>query len=1194
MFFSKLVAYPLTFFTAIALAQASVPTQSVGDLSLSDWTGVVPAEVGEGAWMKLPGEAVYRYADGPQGTYNHGFRRLNDSAANWLNYGALKFSLYLPTDAAVDVVVRIAPYGATAKEQMIASNFQVGGEGWHEVALPWHAFDFERARTVFLGEVKELHIEVKAVAEGVAEQVRLRDVRVVLGETVALDAPVQSKPGQPGEEVEYRVRVSNCTTKTQPISLGFIKYGWEVMDATVEPDRVELPPDGQAEVKVTVRVPENIAAGGQEKQVLRAIPGGRADAAASLELTTLRALSHPYILHTPGRWEEVRDKVKNYAWARKAADKQITRADRYQVPVAAHKDPDDNHGPYLFATQNEQGVMACGIAYQLTGEKKYAEKIKTFLLRLTDPEDGYAATYRSCHQAFVQEGHFFQHISMAYDMVLPSGVFTEEDQAQIATGLRLFMETVDLGNLGGTINNWNLAEVTGAFYCALALQDLERAERFFSGPGGIAEQMARGTMDDGWWYECAIGYNVWCASEFTQAALAYEPFGYNFRDAAVPASYSKDAMLSAPGTEEQLSGGQIQPGVNLNSLKNPFGMNKELWGPRRKNTRQITDLWNSLLPFIDYRGVMFGVNDATEREVGGEPYELAYYVYRDPAYAAIVKRGGQERDLLYGVPELPEDTPEQFRDSAHADNVGVVMLRSQAANRPVDEQIQAVLHYGTHGWAHGHFDRTGLLSLMRYGRSFFNPEMVWYAYESFMYKFYVQTSIAKNIVVVDRKMQEATPGELRLFHAGELMQAALVQTEARWSYPPYGGMIYQYLPAHDLREKLWQEGRSMPLPEDAPDYASLTGYTEPVLQRRLMVVTDDYVLLADYVRGDQPHEYESLLQMKGFKGLEGPGKAFIGHAAQWDEDPIGSAQFITDVDRYAVDAPSWASFSMRFGEGADNRGTRTAGNTDGALDFEVFTLWPPRQHIMIGTTPENHEIRKQLFYKVTGNGKVLAEGQFGSWILGQAAIDVPVEGVETLKLETRFDIRDEENIFWADAHIVTAAGEKIPLAELPLTYTDIRQPPVANKDYQQGPVKIQGIAYDNAIPGQPTKKQQAGTVTVDLRGVGAARFVATLGGDYPLGDESQRRKTFAVSAPEPSETARFLTLIEPHEGNPVVVSAEAVDADTLCVKLADGRVQTLKLKNFTGADGQVEVHMSETRDGRLVREESATAFPDGE
>ena len=215
----------------------------------------------------------------------------------------------------------------------------------------------------------------------------------------------------------------------------------------------------------------------------------------------------------------------------------------------------------------------------------------------------------------------------------------------------------------------------------------------------------------------------------------------------------------------ELSGGVASPGRKPTA--GPSAWTRLSFGPIRRTYRTITDLWNSLLPFIDYRGVIFGVNDSTENkvagnrtEVGGQPFELAYYAYRDPRYAAMIKLGGGgKRDLLYGVPDLPANTPEKYRDSAYADNVGLVMLRSQTADRPIREQIQAVLHYGTHGWAHGHYDRTDLLSLMRYGRSFWNPESVFYVYEPFMYKFYYQTSVNHNMVVVDEKMQEATPGE---------------------------------------------------------------------------------------------------------------------------------------------------------------------------------------------------------------------------------------------------------------------------------------------------------------------------------------------------------------------------------------------------------------------------------------------------
>ena len=278
----------------------------------------------------------------------------------------------------------------------------------------------------------------------------------------------------------------------------------------------------------------------------------------------------------------------------------------------------------------------------------------------------------------------------------------------------------------------------------------------------------------------------------------------------------------------QLSGGNGVESPQPWMKGKPFGMDPTVSGPTRRPYRTITDLWNSLLPFIDYRGVMFGVNDSTESkvagnrtEVSGQPFEIAYYVYRDPRYAAIIKLGGGQRDLLYGVPDLPQDTPQEFRGNAYADNVGLAMLRSQTKGRPMREQIQAALHYGTHGWAHGHYDRTDLLCLMRYGRSFWNPESVFYVYEPFMYKFFTQTSVNHNMVVVDQKMQQATPGQRLLFYTGSLMQAAAVQTTARWSNPPYGGMVYDYVPVKTFEQKTWREGRYVPIPTTAPAYGTL-------------------------------------------------------------------------------------------------------------------------------------------------------------------------------------------------------------------------------------------------------------------------------------------------------------------------------------------------------------------------------------
>jgi hypothetical protein len=1180
--------------------EGSPPIERLDAEHWQDWTGLEVAAA-DAAALPLSGAAAFRHPDGPRGFYKHGFRVLSDGTGDWRERYGVRMQVELPDDRAAALTVAIQTDGVHGPGEAIESQVSLRGAGWHTVILPWRAFGFEQARTSFLMYVKQMTVAVHLDGEGTGRAM-LRDVCVVKAPATAIEAAVRGRAVPAGQAAEYAVTVSNCTDQPQAVSLAFARQGWEAMAASVAPATLSLPPGGSGVCTVRVQVPEKIPPGGHEEQTLQAVANGDAATAGTLAFTTAVELPHPYILHTPARWQEVREKVARYPWAKAAQDEYVQRAEKWRVPEIAQppdNDPDDTMGPYLFRTDNEDGLMACGIAWQLTHNRAYVEKIALFLRRLSDPEQGYAKTWRGCHQGLVQEGHFFQHIAMAYDMALDSGVCTDADRRQIEAAFRVFLETMDQANSGGAINNWNLSEVTGAFYVSLVLQDLVSADRYFAGPGGIRDQLAKGTMDDGWWYECSISYNVWCASEFTQVALAYEPFGVNFKDAWVPASYSSSAMLSPE------LGGVQAAAADAQTRQRPFGMTPELFGPIRRPYRSIRDLWNGLLPFLDYRGVMFGVNDSTENQIAGNSaFELAYDVYRDPAYATIIKQGGGKRDLLFGVSALPENTPEHFRESAFADNVGLAMLRSQTPGRPIRDQIQAVLHYGTHGWAHGHFDRTDLLSLFRYGRSFWNPESVFYVYEPFMYKFYAQTSDNHNMVVVDEKMQEASPGRRILWHMGQLMQAAAVETTARWSNPPYGGMVYDYVPVKTFAEKTWREGRFVPIPGHPPQYGSLTGFTEPILQRRLLIVTDDYIVLADDLKGTQVHTFESLFQLKGFQGLDAPEKKFLRHDAQWNPDPLGSAQFVTDADWYSATAPAVARFVEKWGPGVDEEGSRSTGNAAGVLKLDVHSLWPPAQEIMVATAPEQHDVDKQLTYAVSGDGQTLAEGKFGAWILGQADIDVPIEGVKKLALETRVDHSKKPTLFWADARIVTRDGQEHTLQELAELSAAQRAalvsarnvvpgPARMDADYFGGPIKIAGTAHERGLPAEPKDASQPAVTTFDLERsrLDAVRFKAVLGSDYPPGPEEQRRKVYAIRSPAGTDTARFLTLIEPYEDRPVVQSAQAVSADRLRVELTDGRVQEVAITGLEGSGQELAVKLTESKDGRTVREEDTTPAP---
>jgi len=107
---------------------------------------------------------------------------------------------------------------------------------------------------------------------------------------------------------------------------------------------------------------------------------------------------------------------------------------------------------------------------------------------------------------------------------------------------------------------------------------------------------------------------------------------------------------------------------------------------------------------------------------------------------------------------------------------------------------------------------------------------------------------------------------------------------------------------------------------------------------------------------------------------------------------------------------------------------------------------------------------------------------------------------------------------------------------------------------------------------------------IDLLKLDAVRFKAVLGGDYPLGDETQRRKTYAVQVK--GTEARFLTIIEPYEETGVIRGAEATNQDSLRVELLDGRVQEIVLKNMTGTGRDIAVEITETKDGRVSRAET--------
>jgi hypothetical protein len=439
-----------------------------------------------------------------------------------------------------------------------------------------------------------------------------------------------------------------------------------------------------------------------------------------------------------------------------------------------------------------------------------------------------------------------------------------------------------------------------------------------------------------------------------------------------------------------------------------------------------------------------------------------------------------------------------------------------------------------------------------------------------------------------------------------------------------------------IEERQWMEGRSFPIPEKHPEYAVRSGFTEPVITRRVTVLTDDYVVNFDYAKSSQPeinHDFQCIYHLQGLKKVD-DALSIERHTAQLSDDPLGSAQFITDCDWYetkngvkegsqAVDgikdkAAIKFQFHTEYAEKKNNFWrydwkwqNRTAYNEYGTLDTDLYFVSMKQDDSMqfaIACPPEFALVNKRLYWKVCAvmekdkaSGEqevVLEEGKFGAWILGKETVDVALDGVKKLYLKVftedgrqgdLYEYESLKTIFWGDPVIETTDHQKLAMADLAYTCENTDEGCGVGKDYEGGRVTIQAEEFDKAIPAEPRDKKKWGVITLDLEGLNAARFHVVIGGDYPVGDESGKRRT--VFQQQTGTSACFASVIEPHEGDAMVQSVQYAGAWSIKVTLADGREQIISVKGIENTQesdtmkNSVRILLEEYQEGTLIRSE---------
>jgi hypothetical protein len=709
---------------------------------------------------------------------------------------------------------------------------------------------------------------------------------------------VTCKSANADELIEYSFEIINSINKTQSFSLSIQSPRNLACKNVLLDSLIEVGPNQVYKGKLSVSVSNRIPIGGRESSFV-VVSNKQNKQIEKLEFISVRYKPHPFLLVTDEIIENVKAKAKNIEWAKQNLEGLIEFADSYKVPerkIVLKARNTREWKSMAYNTSDGEKAFKVLLAYKLTGNKIYLNKIVRFITEACDKEKGYLSVGAATTGVQVHEGNFFMYLAAACDLIYEDAIFSKSDRKNIEATFRYYLEqNKEHMNAVGIMNHQASANA-GAIFVALFLQDMAEIDHLTYADGGMEDQIAKGTMADGWWFEGTVNYCYLVTYKYATVAQAYENYGWNLYDKRFPVRYkSKDFDNAKDGYT---------------------GMKFDIWGPTGKNTRGLEDMFSAFVPMMDENAYVVSSNDS-DTTAPHRFYELAYRHFRKDELAWVLNHSKRDswEALVYGVKDVPE-IEDPRSQSAYVSNVGLTALRSQKEGETAENQIQAYTKFGTHGGWHGHFDRASLIALDRNGHKYFGTEMVWYGYGHAGYKESVQTSASHNMVIVDELQQEAVPSEQLLFYAGKKMQVNVLETKARWrKIPTFNRELFP--PWNDKQYD--------------PEFKA-------VQQKRLTIVTDDYVVVADYMNALQKHTYDCLLHpigLKATKGLKKKGALLDSLSSKFDSP----YKYFKNAQWFKMNKGS----ELHFEEG------------DASLD--VHTIWPKKAAVIVSDYPNGGKPR---------------------------------------------------------------------------------------------------------------------------------------------------------------------------------------------------------------------------------------------
>ena len=748
------------------------------------------------------GKKALRWTAADDGIGRIVYQGLDRSKIDFSEYDLLKFRFKVEGKLhwCVDPIIQQHPHAYGYRAHYYAIDTMEGFGEW--ITYVQDLQKWENAwPDSFEAEKQEFAFEISQLAGAGHTRVYLDEIMLVKN-ALGLDRSYRGQwaAGSDGSQLtHFRIAVRNSAEAVQTVRASIEKGSLKKLQATVPTDPLRLPPGGQGELNVYVIAPADVVRSAPAFYGETARLRVTVDELPQLELFAelpagIRPAKpqHPVILTSPERQAELRRQWKDPETRRKMphlfrrlvafADKALETEPEY--PPLAHGGqttcPVDGQklaeievpnlpmsryqcrecgriysGPFFDAgmkgwcgkhRRNAATVLDLGVAYGITGERRYAQRAAEILKAYVDvypklpiaaPSAGspaYSATSGAVRigGSYMSERVWLRGLAVGLDFIREAKVLSPDEVRDILEKVFAPSANLMMDHKVGVMNLQWMIQSAG-LYAGLATDDPALVARAVYDSHGVTHLVRLGYLADGNWWENPSYQNVANGVAFPVLATL-------------------------------INAGIMPFDARLNTiLKAAY----RLYGP------------NGLSPTLGTGGPGgFGYTDNMIHSIAHliDDPQLAWVAHNRRLWAATSGGGRPYESYLWAEmhrrpPKLPKEKTQPIlpTGTTHAVDYGGVSLRMKGSD------AYCYLHYGRH-LTHGHFNR---LSINAYGKGGWYVRNVMGGY-GFRFKEYLEPTSGSSTIMVDGQNQDADTGELLFLKSAPLAELASAREVGAW------------------------------------------------------------------------------------------------------------------------------------------------------------------------------------------------------------------------------------------------------------------------------------------------------------------------------------------------------------------------------------------------------------------------------